>query len=102
MLTNNQVDIKKQLKLADLSSNFQGYLLRKKDIQKSKRYILIVNSAGLASRVLQGLEAAGISNVQLLNAEYKELEQLKIELKGKAVEKARRQAEEGGASWMQQ
>ena len=94
VLTNNQVDIQKQLKLADLSSNFQGYLLRKKDIQKSKRYILVVNSAGLASSVLQGFEAAGISNVQLLKAEYKEMEQLKIELKGKAIEKARRQAEE--------
>lgn len=94
VLKSNNIDLSKQLKLTDLSSNFKDYFLKKTDIHKVKNYELTVYDAITASKVLKGLEAQDISNVQLLKTEYSKIEELKIELKGKAILKAKRQAEE--------
>ncbi|MEM7381765.1 MAG: SIMPL domain-containing protein [Bacteroidota bacterium] len=87
------IDIKKQLTLEDLASNFQKYFLRKKDVLKNKSYTLLVYDAETAGKVILGLESIDISNVQLAKTEYSKLEELKIELRGKAVAKAKTQAE---------
>ena len=94
VLLENKVDIKKQLTLNDLSSNFKDYFLRKTDVQKTKNYQLEVYDAITAGRILRSLESKEISNVQLLKTEYSKLEELKIELRGKAIKKAKVQAEE--------
>lgn len=94
VLLENSVDLQKQLSLVDLSSNFKNYFLRKTDVQKTKNYQLIMFDAQSAGKILKGLEKQEISNVELVKTEYVKLEELKIELKGKAVEKAKRQAEE--------
>lgn len=93
VLTENKVDIKKQLTLTDLSSNFKDYFLKKTDVQKTKNYELEVYDTASAGKILKGLESQDISNVQLLKTEYTKLEELKIELKGKAILKAKKQAE---------
>ena len=90
----NQIDISKNLTLKDLSSNFQSYFLKRTEVVKSKNYNLEINSAKVAGKILKELSENDISNVKLLKTEYSKLEELKIELKGKAVEKAKRQAEE--------
>ena len=94
VLKANDIDLKKQLTLEDLSSSFKNYFLRKNDVQKTKDYKLEVYDALTASKILKELEDEDISNVSLLNTRYSKLEELKIELKGKAVEKAKKQAEE--------
>jgi uncharacterized protein YggE len=94
VLNANQIDISKQLTLKDLSSNFQSYFLKKTDVLKSKNYLLELNDARTAGKILRELADQDISNVKLAKTEYSKLEELKIELKGKAVEKAKRQAEE--------
>jgi uncharacterized protein YggE len=94
ILKSNSVDIGKQLTLRDLSSNFQSYFLKKTDVQKTKNFNLEVNNANVAGKILRELAENDISNFRLLKTEYSKLEELKIELKGKAVSKAKRQAEE--------
>lgn len=94
VLLSNNIDLAKQLTLTDLSSNFKDYFIKKTDIHKVKNYELTVHNAVTASKVLKGLEEQNISNVQLVKTEYSEIEDLKIELKGKAVLKAKRQAQE--------
>lgn len=94
VLLENNIDLQKQLTLTDLSSNFKEYFLKKTDVQKTKNFQLEINDAVKAGKILRGLENQDISNVQLLKTEYSKLEDLKIELKGKAIEKAKRQAEE--------
>lgn len=94
ILKSNQIDINKQLTLRDLSSNFQSYFLKKTDVQKTKNYTLEVYDAKTAGKILKELAENDISNVQLLQTEYSKIEELKIELKGKAVAKAKTQAEE--------
>ncbi|MFV0530297.1 MAG: SIMPL domain-containing protein [Flavobacteriales bacterium] len=94
VLKSSNVDISKQLTLKDLSSNFQSYFLKKTDIQKTKNYNLEVFDANTAGKILRKLADNDISNVKLIKTEYSKIEELKIELKGKAVTKAKKQANE--------
>jgi uncharacterized protein YggE len=87
------IDTKKQLTLSDVSSNFRKYFLKSKDVLKNKAYTLLVYNAETAGKVMVGLESIEISNVHLNKTEYSKIEQLKIELKQKAVVKAKMQAE---------
>ena len=87
------IDLKEQLSLSDLGSNFKKYFLKQKDVLKSKAYKLKVFDAQTAGRVLVGLEDIGISNVSLDKTEYSKMEELKLSLKSRAVAKAKTQAE---------
>ena len=87
------IDTKKQLTLSDVTSNFKKYFLKGTDVLKNKAYTLLVYDAETAGKVIAGLESIEISNVHLNKTEYSKLEQLKIELKLKAVLKAKKQAE---------
>ena len=94
VLKSNNIDVSQQLTILNVSSNFRDYFLRKTDVEKTKSYLLVVNEAKLAGKILRELENENISNVRLSKTEYSKLEELKIELKGKAVLKAKKQAEE--------
>lgn len=87
------IETEKQLTLSDLGSNFKKYFLKQKDIMKDKAYELKVFNSQTAGRVLVGLEEIGISNVNLDRTEYFKMEDLKLELKSKAIEKAKKQAD---------
>jgi len=87
------IDLRKQLTLSDLASNFKKYFLKQKDVLKSKAYKLKVFDAQTAGKVLVELENLGISNVSLDKTEYSKIEELKLSLKSKAVKKAKIQAE---------
>lgn len=92
-LTSLGIDLKKQLTLSDVASNFKKYFLRRQDILKSKAYQLVVYNAQSAGRVIVGLETIGVSNVQLFKTEYSKIEDLKLALKSKAIVQAKKQAE---------
>ncbi|WP_456379532.1 SIMPL domain-containing protein [Lutibacter sp.] len=92
-LTSLGIDLKKQLTLSDVASNFKKYFLRRQDILKSKAYQLVVYNAQSAGRVIVGLEAIGVSNVQLFKTEYSKMDDLKLALKSKAIVQAKKQAE---------
>jgi uncharacterized protein YggE len=87
------IDTKKQLSLSDAASNFKSYFLRGKDILKNKAYTLLVYDAVTAGKVIMGLESIEISNVQLTKTEYSKMDQLQLELKQKAVARAKLQGE---------
>ena len=92
VLENLNIDLKKQLKIEDLASNYKKYFLRKKSVLKSKAYELVVYDGLTASNVLIHLEAKGISNVQLTKTKYSKKEALKMALRSKAILKAKTQA----------
>ena len=87
------IDLDRQLTLADLSSNFKKYFLKQQDVLKSKAYSLLVYDALSAGEVILGLEEIGISNVSIDRTEYSKIEELKLELRSKAIVKAKKQAE---------
>lgn len=88
-LTNLGIDLKKQLSMQDLASNFKKYFLKQQDIVKAKSYSLLVYDAQTASKVIVGLENESISNVYLDRTEYSKSEELKLDLKSKAILKAK-------------
>ena len=85
--------LKKQLKLQDLSSDCKNYFLKQKNVLKSKVYRLEVFDAVTAGQVLIAIEAKGISNVQLIKTAYSKIKQLQIQIKSKAILKAKKVAE---------
>ncbi|MGV6832596.1 MAG: SIMPL domain-containing protein [bacterium] len=87
------IDTKTQLQVADLSSDFKKYFLKKKDVVKTKNYVLIVNDAKSLAQIAYRLEQINISNISIQRTDYSKLEELKIELREKAIAKAKRQAE---------
>ena len=86
------INLDKQLTLSDLSSNFKKYFLKQQDVLKSKAYNLLVYDAVTAGKVILALEEIEISNVNLEKTEYSKMEELKITLKSKAVQKAKANA----------
>ena len=92
VLENFGIDLKKQLKLDNLASNYKKYFLKRKNVLKSKSYSLEVYDAMTAGNVLIGLEDEGISNVRLIKTAYSKIESLKLDLKSKAILKAQAEA----------
>lgn len=92
-LTALGIDLDKQLTLSDLSSNFKKYFLKQKDVLKAKSYSLLVYDALTAGKVIVAMEKINISNVNISKTEYSKIEELKLHLKSKAVEKAKASAD---------
>ncbi|MBN2616336.1 MAG: SIMPL domain-containing protein [Bacteroidales bacterium] len=86
------IDIKKQLTLNDLSSNFKKYFLRSKDVEKTKSYMLLVHTAVMAGKVMIALEDINIGNVNLERTAYSHPEKIQLLLRSRAIEKAYQQA----------
>jgi uncharacterized protein YggE len=83
------INLANQLRLADLSSDQERYILRKKDVYKEKLFYLLVYDANTAGQVIQKLEAVKISNIALQKTAYSKLKELQLHLRVKAVEEAK-------------
>lgn len=59
------INIEEDLVLSDMLSAYKIYLLKQKDIIKTKEYTLKVSNASLLSKVFVSLENIGISNVSI-------------------------------------
>jgi hypothetical protein len=86
------IPVDQDLSLQDYSSNFKSYFLKGKNILKVKNYSVLVRDAAVASRVLTELEHTGISNVHIERVEYSKAAEVILELKAKAILKAKENA----------
>ena len=82
----------KDLTTNDFGSNYRFYLLKQKDVMKSKQYILKVSDAVTASKVFMLLEDLEISNVSIDRVDHSEKENIKNITRTKAVENAKTKA----------
>ncbi len=87
------IDLEEQLVIKDLSSNFKKYFLRGKEVLKSKQYSLLVYSGKEAGEVMVALEQLDIANAYLEKTEYSKMDELELELKSRAVKKAKKKAD---------
>lgn len=87
------IDLGTQLRLSDLSSDLERYFLRRKDVLKEKNFTLLVYDAESAGKVIQSLESIGISNINLAYTEYSKMEELRMFLQIKAIQKAKTKGE---------
>ena len=86
------LSIEKDLSTSDITSNFKYYLLRGKEVVKSKFYSLKVTDAVTASEVFIKLEEIGISNTSIERVDHSELANLKNRMRTKAILDARERA----------
>ena len=87
------IDIEKQLTIKDLASNFKNYFLRSKQVLKSKQFSLLVYDGLTAGKVMAALEDLDIANTYLERTEYSEMDELELQLKSRAVKKAKLKAD---------
>lgn len=80
------------LTTSDILSSYKFYLLRQKNIFKTKEYILKVRTADEASAVFIQLEDLGISNTSIFKVDYSDIENLKNLCKIKAIENSHKEA----------
>jgi uncharacterized protein YggE len=93
VLNSLKIDLEKNLSLLDYSSDFKKYFLSGQKVLKTKMYSLIVNEAKTVGKVMAGLEREEISNVSISKTEYSKSDQLLLNLKAKAISKAKQNAE---------
>lgn len=93
VLNSLKIDLEKNLSLLDYSSDFKKYFLSGQKVLKTKMYSLVVNEAQTVGKVMGGLEREEISNVSISKTEYSKSDQLLLNLKAKAISKAKQNAE---------
>ncbi len=93
VLKTMSIDLEKSLSVLDYSSDFKKYFLAGQKVLKTKMFSLILKDAQTVGKVMAGLEREEISNVSIFKTEYSKSEQLLLELRAKAISKAKRNAE---------
>lgn len=86
------LDIEKDLTTSEISSNFKFYLLKSKDVIKTKMYTLKVTEAVTATKVFMRLEEIGISNTSIEKVGHSDLDNLKNKMRTKAIIDAKERA----------
>ena len=84
------VDVEKQLKMANLSSEF----FKKNTSVAMAKYQLQLGSSGEVAKVWQALDDLGISNISILKVTHSQLDKSKQEVRLEAMRNARESAQE--------
>lgn len=87
------IDVKKDLSIKDLSSNFRNSFLKKTDIIISKEYQLLVRSGLMTGKVFAELEKIGVANADVNRVDHTKILEYKTEVKVAAIKAAREKAE---------
>ena len=83
------LDIEKDLSTSDMMSNFKFYLLKSKDVIKTKSYTLKVSDAMTASQVFIKLEEIEISNTSIDRVAHSDVDNLRNSMRTKAIAEAK-------------
>lgn len=76
-----------------MSSDLQTYFLRKNAILSTKAYQLEVNSAAQLGQAFEALQKAGISDVNIEKTDISNIEELRREIRVKAIQAAQKNAQ---------
>jgi len=82
------INTEKDLTTSDMQSNFRYYVLKQKDVMKTKSYTLKVGDAVFATRVFMKLEELGIANANLERVGHSDMIKLKNVCRTNAVKNA--------------
>ena len=92
------VNVDKQLKVANLSSEF----FKRRNSVATAKYQLQLGTAEMVSRVYEALDRVGISNISIQKVSHSQLEQLKQQVRVEAIRDAKRNAQTLAQSIVQQ
>ena len=80
------------LQVADLTSNFKDYFIRKSQAKVNKSYVLKVKDAKTAGLIISELQEEGISEINLSRTDISNKEEIMDELRVEAMQKAKARA----------
>ena len=83
------IDIEKQLKVANMSSE----LFRKRSSVTTAKYQLKVAAAAQVSKVYEALDGIGISNVSILRVSHSKIDEYKEQVRVEAMQNAKQSAQ---------
>ncbi len=83
------IDVEKKLTVADMSSDLQTYILRRRAVQTRKSYQLLLHDAEQVNGVFEALAQLDISDTQVTKSTYSDMEGIKMELRKEAMRNAR-------------
>ena len=83
------VDVEKQLKMANLSSEF----FKKNTSVATAKYQLQLGSSAMVAKVWQALDGLGISNVSILKVSHSKIDQYKEQVRVEAMQNAKQSAQ---------
>ncbi len=86
------LDTDKSLTTSDITSNFKFYLLKSRDVIKTKIYTLKVTDAVTATQAFIKMEDIGISNTSIDRVDHSDLDNLKNKMRTKAIIDAKARA----------
>jgi hypothetical protein len=84
---------RKRLELADIGSNLEKFRRRDKDAFREKTYQLKLSRAAELERFLEALQSVKVDHVDITRVTHSQIDKLKLELKGKALQAAKAKAE---------
>ncbi len=87
------IDVRKDLLIKDLSSDFKSYFLKRTAIQTEKEYQLCLHGTEKIGTLIVELEKAGISNISVDRVDHSQLEKFRREVKINAVKEAKEKAD---------
>jgi uncharacterized protein len=77
-----------QLTTSGLQSDYRYYVLKQRDVLKSKEYLLRVDNAVLATKVFIELEKGGMANAEVVKVRHTEIEAIRNACRVAAVKNA--------------
>lgn len=89
-----ELDLKENLTVKDLASNFRYYWFNKAEVQLSKEYQLLVHDGKTAGTVFIELQKLGISNVSISRIENSKISDFRRQVKIAAMKAAQEKAKD--------
>jgi uncharacterized protein YggE len=86
------INTEKNLVTSGIQSDFRFYVLKQKDVMKSKEYKLMVTDAVTATKVFIKLEEIGIANASVEKVGHSEMEKIRNTCRSNAILNARQKA----------
>ncbi len=86
------IDLNKNLSVQSFHSSYNSYILKKDDVLKVKKYLLLVHNTEHLSKVFKIFDQLEISNVYISKVDHSKMEELKLEAKIKAIQTAKKKA----------
>ncbi|WP_223033506.1 SIMPL domain-containing protein [Hanstruepera marina] len=93
VLKSLNINMENSLSVLDYSSEFKKYFLSGQKVLKTKMYALVLKDAETVGHVMADLERVEISNVSISKTEYSKSKLLLLDLRAKAIAKAKLNAE---------
>lgn len=87
------IDVKKDLSMLDLDSNFRNRKFLSNDVLLSKNYLLLVHNGSTASKVYTELEKIDISNISIASLDHSKMTDYKKEVRSNALKAAKEKAD---------